>query len=388
MTKSIDPKEVWDLRNLGQTWVKIARKLKISEKGLKMWRVRHSFDDPRKFNEDDEVIVPLIKDYLRDHPHRGEVMAFGELRGVHKTNIQRKRMRSIIAAVDPIGLAMRRIALIPRVVYNGIAPGHIWHMDTHHKLGDFGFVTYGVVDGFSHELIALKCCPNNTAVVILNALVSSTGFISYGLPELIRADGGMENVAVGRLINALNGPNHFLVGRSVHNVRIERLWRVVHEQDTLFYAQLLATFVDQFPLVLDIHSVWILQYMLLDRINHDLGALLLRWNFHTMRSADGKMRSPTAQHKLHPDIRYRTFNSPEDMMLFNQHVTNVSNQLEQEYEGRPTARSECPFDLIQLQEFEQRVEKVAPGDKPCDIVLKLGQAIHEAQAILVLAPVI
>ena len=54
----------------------------------------------------------------------------------------------------------------------------------------------------------------------------------WGQPSHVRADDGGENIAVGGLMIRCGGggsPGSFITGPSVHNTRIERLWReVVH----------------------------------------------------------------------------------------------------------------------------------------------------------------
>ena len=52
----------------------------------------------------------------------------------------------------------------------------------------------------------------------------------YGIPSRIRADGGSEFVRVSSFMNRVNGEerNSMLRGPSVHNQRIERLWRDVY----------------------------------------------------------------------------------------------------------------------------------------------------------------
>lgn len=57
------------------------------------------------------------------------------------------------------------------------------------------------------------------------------GVLDFGLPAKVRSDKGGENVQVCSFMmnHPLRGPdsNPFITGRSVHNQRIERLWRDV-----------------------------------------------------------------------------------------------------------------------------------------------------------------
>ena len=51
--------------------------------------------------------------------------------------------------------------------------------------------------------------------------------VSFGLPKKVRTDGGGENVDVWEYMIHQRGDAGIIVGSSVHNVRIERLWRDV-----------------------------------------------------------------------------------------------------------------------------------------------------------------
>ena len=51
----------------------------------------------------------------------------------------------------------------------------------------------------------------------------------YGIPERVRSDKGLENISVEDFMISQNGTGRrsMITGPSVHNQRIERLWRDV-----------------------------------------------------------------------------------------------------------------------------------------------------------------
>ena len=59
----------------------------------------------------------------------------------------------------------------------------------------------------------------------------------YCLPLRVRSDCGGENVQIARFLeeHPQRGPGHFIAGRSVHNQRIECLWRDLFERCVTFF---------------------------------------------------------------------------------------------------------------------------------------------------------
>lgn len=92
-------------------------------------------------------------------------------------------------------------------------------------------VTHGAVDGYSRLPVYLHCSDNNRAQTVLELFCKAVTQNGYGLPARIRCDKGVENydVVMYMLTHPQRGGtrNPVLVGRSVHNQRIERLWRDV-----------------------------------------------------------------------------------------------------------------------------------------------------------------
>ena len=85
--------------------------------------------------------------------------------------------------------------------------------------------------------VFLHCSTNNRAETVLDLFKEAVS--TYGLPSRIRIDKGGENVdvALHLLTHLLRGPGRgtVIAGKSVHNQRIDRLWRDVFEGVLGFY---------------------------------------------------------------------------------------------------------------------------------------------------------
>ena len=99
---------------------------------------------------------------------------------------------------------------------------YIFHsVDGHHK---WKIVTHGCIDGYS-LLVYLKASTNNRVSTVYEHFLKAVQ--QFGLPSRIRCDQGMENILVAEHMLHHRGVdrNSALVGSSVHNQWIERLWR-------------------------------------------------------------------------------------------------------------------------------------------------------------------
>ena len=99
-------------------------------------------------------------------------------------------------------------------------------------------MVHGCIDGFSRVIVYLACNTDNKSATVLHLF--KEGVEKWGLPSRVRGDMGVENRDVARFM--LNHPargigrGSYITGRSVHNSRIERLWRDVYQAVvSLFY---------------------------------------------------------------------------------------------------------------------------------------------------------
>lgn len=88
-------------------------------------------------------------------------------------------------------------------------------------------VVHGAIDGYSRLVTFLHCSDNNKSMTVLRLFQEASN--NFGLPSHIRIDKGVENFKVAEYMLEMRGLNrrNVLTGSSVHNQRIERLWRDV-----------------------------------------------------------------------------------------------------------------------------------------------------------------
>ena len=101
------------------------------------------------------------------------------------------------------------------------------------------------------------------------------------MPSRIRCDQGRENIEVARHMLRYHSDQRrpVLVGSSVHNQRIERLWRDTHRCVTSIFYRLFY-YLEENELLnpIDIIQLFALHYVYKPRINHSLQQL----TFHTL----------------------------------------------------------------------------------------------------------
>lgn len=161
-------------------------------------------------------------------------------------------------------------------------------LDGHHKLIRWKIVTHGAIDGYSRLIVFLQASNNNRANTVYGHFINATR--TYGLPSRIRTDEGGENIAIIRYMLQHRGADRrsVLVGSSVHNQRIERLWRDMHRCVTLLFYRLFYYLEQQDLLnpINDIH-IYAIHFIFLPRINKALDEFRSTWNNHGVRTERG-----------------------------------------------------------------------------------------------------
>ena len=153
---------------------------------------------------------------------------------------------------------------------------------------------HGGIDGFSRIPVFLRCATNNRADTVKDCFVQAVQ--EFGLPLRVRCDMGGENVDVAQFMwSQPNRSQEFgtmLIGKSVHNQRIERLWRDVYSGCLFLYYQLFSHLEDCALLdpCNEVH-LFVLHYVFLPRIQDSLDHFRQAYIQHPISSA--RNQTPT-----------------------------------------------------------------------------------------------
>ncbi|XP_032440596.1 uncharacterized protein LOC116733835 [Xiphophorus hellerii] len=232
----------------------------------------------------DEDLETNIRQLQSLYPNSGTEMMRGLLhaRGLV---VPRRKVREMMARINPMATARRWSSAVSRRVYHVPYPNSLWHIDGNMRLIRWGFVVHGGIDGCSRLITYLNCSTDNRASTVLFHFLKATGL--YGLPSRVRSDHGGENVQVALVMNLLQGIERrsHLTGESIHNQRIERLWRDVflHVLEP-FYNLEDSALLDPSN---DVHKLS-LHIVFLPEIQSRLEQFRKAWNHHSLRTENNK----------------------------------------------------------------------------------------------------
>lgn len=188
----------------------------------------------------------------------------------------------------------------------------IYSLLVHECLGliRWRIVIHGFIDGYSRLVTGLRASNNNRSTTVLDVFLCAAQ--RYNVPSRVRGDHGTENLLVAEYMERTKGVNRgsYIWGRcvllsdlpycsnsadlrSVHNVRIERLWLNVTQSFGAKWYDFFNKLEFRFGLDINCENhIWLLHLLFLPSINRDVALFVETWNNHRIQIRHGTGRSP------------------------------------------------------------------------------------------------
>ncbi|XP_008304281.1 uncharacterized protein LOC103375742, partial [Stegastes partitus] len=265
----------------------IAKLLGVSKKTV--FRRMHEFGLSVKgsySNLTDGELDNLVRSVKLRMPHIGYRMMKGELQAMgHR--VRWEQVSESMHRVDSAGILerMAHLGCVARREYSVKGPHSLVHVDTNHKLIRYGIVIFAGIDGYSRKIMYLGAANNNKFSTAFDFFMSSVE--EFGFPLRIRGDQGVENVGIANCMFSIRGCGRasYISGKSMHNQRVERLWRDVWMAVTSVYYELLHGLEED--CLLDPSNslhLFCAQYVFVPRLQKDLDTFASGWDNHPLRT--------------------------------------------------------------------------------------------------------
>jgi len=254
-----------------------------------------------------DVINAVDEELSTDHgQHLGYRAMHQRLVVGRNITTNRETVRSILLSLDPEGVNMRKQRRLRRREYRVKGPNYLWHLDGWDKLKPFGLCVHGCIDGFSRRILWLRvAATNNDPYVICSYFATYCKGVG-GIPHMIRADRGTENVNVEIMqtvlgtLNGHGGQVMFLYGKSTQNQRIEAWWSKFKQMGMQTWIDHLKSLSDagvfDTSTEMDIQCI---RFCYMNLLSCELDSIRQMWNVHYIRKSR-ECSSPSGK----PDIMY------------------------------------------------------------------------------------
>ncbi|KAL6490114.1 hypothetical protein MHYP_G00004590 [Metynnis hypsauchen] len=226
----------------------------------------------------DEELDSVVQNIKNEMPTAGYRMVKGRLwsLGIH---VQWRRVAASMHRVDSMGILSRLAGL-------------------------------GCILRRTYSVMCLSAATNNLASTAFASFKEATE--RHGIPSRVRADQGVENVEIARFLLIVRGTDRgsFMSGKSVHNQRIECLWRDVKTCVISKYYNILQSLErDQLLDLSSTEDLFTVHTVFLPKLKKDLQNFVEGWNNHPIRTENNM--TPDQLWSL--SLRHSNISQPENV---------------------------------------------------------------------------
>ncbi|CAC5397078.1 unnamed protein product [Mytilus coruscus] len=232
-------------------------------------------------------------------------------------------VRFALNALDTSSVVRRLNRRLTRRRYCNKGPNFCIHIVGYDKLKPYGISIHGAIDGFSWKILWLSASHSNK-----NPRIVAFDYVHYlktikGVPRMVLADAGTENVDIKYIQMALRsfhnddvaGCRSFTVGKSSANQRIEMLWSFLMPHFTVFWRNFFKDMIDAGELDnTDRTHMECVRFCFLPIIQRHLDTFRITWNSHRIRNQ--RSIDVTGNYGI-PDVMYHNHLS---VMLLTGHM--------------------------------------------------------------------